>query len=89
MTAEALKGAELGLEVRTVAGVVLRRESTGYEVHAYGTGSDYALGALFSAYSDPELDAVALAQHAIECAAEFDDCTGLPMTCNTVKLLRP
>jgi ATP-dependent HslUV protease subunit HslV len=55
--------------------------------YAYGTGSDYALGALYSAYADPALDAVALAQHAIECAAEFDDCTGLPLTCYTVKLL--
>jgi ATP-dependent HslUV protease, peptidase subunit HslV len=57
--------------------------------YAYGTGSDYALGALYSAYSDPSLDALALAQHAIECAAEFDDCTGLPMTYYTVKLLHP
>jgi ATP-dependent HslUV protease subunit HslV len=57
--------------------------------YAYGTGSDYALGALYSAYADPALDAVALAQHAIECAAEFDDCTGLPMTFYTVRLLHP
>ncbi len=57
--------------------------------YAYGTGSDYALGAMFSAYPDPARDALALAQHAIECSAEFDDCTGLPMTWHTVKLLRP
>jgi ATP-dependent protease HslVU (ClpYQ) peptidase subunit len=57
--------------------------------YAYGTGSDYALGALYSAYPDPALDAVALAQHAIECSAEFDDCTGLPLNCHTVKLLHP
>ena len=40
VTAEALKGAELGVEVQTATGAVLRRESSGYEVHAYGTGSD-------------------------------------------------
>ena len=40
MTAEALKGAEVGLEVQTATGTVLRRETSGYEVHAYGTGSD-------------------------------------------------
>jgi ATP-dependent protease HslVU (ClpYQ) peptidase subunit len=55
--------------------------------YAYGTGSDYALGALYSAYDDPALDALALARHAIECAAEFDDCTGLPIDAYTVSLL--
>lgn len=55
--------------------------------YAYGTGSDYALGALYSAYDDPALDAAALARHAIECAADFDDCTGLPLTAYTVRLL--
>jgi ATP-dependent protease HslVU (ClpYQ) peptidase subunit len=57
--------------------------------YAYGTGSDYALGALFSSYADPDLDALGLARHAIECAAEFDDCTGLPLTSYTVRLLHP
>ena len=40
VTAEALKGAEVGLELQTATGTVLRRESNGYEVHAYGTSSD-------------------------------------------------
>ncbi len=57
--------------------------------YAYGTGSDYALGALYSVYDDPARTAADIARHAIETAAEFDDCTGLPMTWHTVKLLRP
>ena len=55
--------------------------------YAYGTGSDYALGALYSVYDDDERDAPALACHAIEAAAEFDDCTGLPLDCFTVSLI--
>ena len=40
VTAEALKGAELGNEVQTATGAVLRRDASGYEVHTYGTGTD-------------------------------------------------
>lgn len=54
--------------------------------YAYGTGSDYALGALYSAYEDPARDARALACHAVEAAAEFDDCTGMPLNCFTIPL---
>jgi ATP-dependent protease HslVU (ClpYQ) peptidase subunit len=57
--------------------------------YAYGSGSDYALGALYSAYGDPSRSAEWLARHAIEAAAEFDDCTGTPITCVTVHLLQP
>ena len=57
--------------------------------YAYGTGSDYALGALYSAYTDPGRDAIALARHAIETAAEFDDCTGLPLTGHSLRLINP
>jgi len=57
--------------------------------YAYGSGSDYALGALYATYDDPERSAEALARHAILAAAEFDDCTGLPITCATVRLLQP
>ena len=57
--------------------------------YAYGSGSDYALGALYSAYEDPQRGAEALARHAIEAAAEFDDCTGTPITCVTMRLLQP
>src|SRR5574341_843687 len=57
--------------------------------YAYGSGSDYALGALYSAYADPARSAEQLARHAVEAAAEFDDGTGLPVTVYTVRLLEP
>jgi ATP-dependent protease HslVU (ClpYQ) peptidase subunit len=55
--------------------------------YAYGSGSDYALGALYSVYDDPARNAEALARHAIEAAAEFDDCTGTPISCLSVRLI--
>jgi RHS repeat-associated protein len=39
-TAEALKGVEVGREVQTAAGVVLRRETSRYDVSTYATGID-------------------------------------------------
>jgi RHS repeat-associated protein len=39
-TAEALKGAELGLEIQDATGGVLRRETNTYEIHAYASGTD-------------------------------------------------
>jgi ATP-dependent protease HslVU (ClpYQ) peptidase subunit len=57
--------------------------------YAYGSGSDYALGALYSAYELPGRSAEELARHAIETAAEFDDGTGLPITSFTVHLNGP
>jgi ATP-dependent protease HslVU (ClpYQ) peptidase subunit len=57
--------------------------------YAYGSGSDYALGAMYSAYADPQLSAEQVARHGIEAAAEFDDGTGLPLTCFTLKLVHP
>jgi ATP-dependent protease HslVU (ClpYQ) peptidase subunit len=57
--------------------------------YAYGSGSDYALGAMYSAYADPQLSAEQVARHGIEAAAEFDDGTGLPVTCFTLKLVHP
>ena len=54
--------------------------------YAYGSGSDYALGALYSAYDVKGRSAEELARHAIETAAEFDDGTGLPITSFTLRL---
>jgi ATP-dependent HslUV protease subunit HslV len=48
--------------------------------YAYGSGSDYALGALYASYDRSDLSAEALTRLAIETAAEFDDGTGLPLT---------
>lgn len=55
--------------------------------YAYGSGGDYALGALYSVYDRSDLDAEALARHAITAAAEFDDGTGLPIQSFSIPLL--
>lgn len=54
--------------------------------YAFGSGADYALGALYALYDNPDLNAEQIAQRATEAAAEFDDSTGLPLQCHTVKL---
>lgn len=54
--------------------------------YAFGSGSDYALGALYSTYGPSRKSAEETARHAIETAAEFDDGTGLPVTSYAVKL---
>lgn len=56
--------------------------------YAYGSGSDYALGALYSVYDDPARDAETIARHAVTAAAEFDDGTGGPIHTYTVPLAR-
>ena len=53
--------------------------------YAYGTGAEYAMGALYAAYDQPKLSASTLARLAIEAAAEFDDSTGGPVTSYTVR----
>ncbi len=50
--------------------------------YSYGSGTDYALGALYASYGRPELDAEALARLAINAAAEFDDGTAAPIECH-------
>ncbi|MEI7968552.1 MAG: hypothetical protein WCJ69_06155 [Betaproteobacteria bacterium] len=57
--------------------------------YAYGSGSDYALGALYSVYDLPGFDAGAVARHGVAAAAEFDDGTGLPIHCITIPLVPP
>lgn len=47
--------------------------------YAYGSGSSYALGAMYAAYRAPSYDAEALARLGIAAAAEFHDETGLPI----------
>ncbi|HTP95622.1 MAG TPA: MFS transporter [Burkholderiales bacterium] len=48
--------------------------------YAFGSGSDYALGAMVSVYDAPGRSAQDIARHAIAVAATFDDGTGLPIT---------
>ncbi|MBT9568140.1 MAG: hypothetical protein IV085_07555 [Thiobacillus sp.] len=47
--------------------------------YAYGSGSPYALGAMYAAYRAPSLDAEAIARLGVAAAAEFHDETGLPI----------
>ena len=47
--------------------------------YAYGSGSPYALGAMYAAYRAPSLDAEAMARLGVMAAAEFHDETGLPI----------
>ncbi len=54
--------------------------------YAYGSGSDYALGAMYAAYSDKTKTAQDIAKIGIKAGAEFDDSSGLPMNCYTIKL---
>lgn len=54
--------------------------------YAYGSGSDYALGALWADYDRKGMSASRIARRAIEAAAEFDDGTGLPAQAFTVRL---
>lgn len=54
--------------------------------YAFGSGSDYAMGALYASYSQSRKSAENIAHLAIKAAAEFDDGTGLPVTSFAVKL---
>lgn len=47
--------------------------------YAYGSGSPYAIGAMYAAWRAPALDAEALARLGVMAAAEFHDETGLPV----------
>lgn len=47
--------------------------------YAYGSGSPYALGAMYAAYRAPSLDAESIARLGVAAAAEFHDETGLPI----------
>ena len=54
--------------------------------YAYGSGSDYALGAMYAAYDDKRNSAEAIARIGVKAGAEFDDSSGLPINCHKVKL---
>lgn len=47
--------------------------------YAYGSGSPYALGAMYAAYRAPNLDAEAVARLGVMAAAEFHDESGPPV----------
>ena len=55
--------------------------------YAYGSGSYYALGSMWSMYESPEISAETIARKSIEAASEFDDGTGLPIDSHKIKLI--
>lgn len=57
--------------------------------YAFGSGADYAMGAMYASYAHKNYDAEAIAKLAVEAAAEFNDGTGLPLTAYRFKLARP
>ena len=65
---------------------VLRTVNEYNRFTAFGSGCDYAVGAMHAVYDDPAKSAEDIARIAIETAAEFDDGTGLPMNSYTIKL---
>ena len=54
--------------------------------YSYGSGSNYALGAMYAAYNDKSKSAADIARIGVKAGAEFDDSTALPMNCYTVRL---
>ena len=50
-----------------------------------GTGDEYALGAMYAVYDKLD-DPKQIAKIAISAACEFDESSGLPLLCHTVKL---
>ncbi|MEW6414043.1 MAG: hypothetical protein AB1482_02190 [Pseudomonadota bacterium] len=54
--------------------------------YAYGSGSPYALGAMYAAYRAPSLDAEAIARLGVAAAAEFHDESGLPVQSFVIEL---
>ena len=54
--------------------------------YAYGSGNDYAQGAMYVLYDDPGKSAEEIARLGVQAAAEFDEDTGLPIKSYTVKL---
>lgn len=54
--------------------------------YSNGSGSEYALGAMFAIYEDKSKTAEDIAKTGVQAGAEFDDGTALPMNCYAVKL---
>lgn len=70
-----------------IFGVGFARDVTEYtRFTAFGSGCDFANGAMHSVYDDENKTAEDIAKIGIETAAEFDDSTALPLSCYTVKL---
>lgn len=70
-----------------IFGVVAHRTVQEFSrFYAFGSGSNYAMGALHALYGQRNLNAETLARRAVEAAAEFDDATGLPIDARSIKI---
>lgn len=70
-----------------IFGVVAHRTVQEFSrYYAFGSGSNYAMGALHALHGRRGLDAETLARRAVEAAAEFDDATGLPIDAHRIAL---
>jgi ATP-dependent protease HslVU (ClpYQ) peptidase subunit len=54
--------------------------------YSYGSGNEYALGAMFASYDDESKSAEDVARIGVSAGVEFDDGSGMPLDCYTVKL---
>ncbi|HEX8457657.1 MAG TPA: hypothetical protein VF656_10190 [Pyrinomonadaceae bacterium] len=54
--------------------------------YAYGSGNEYAQGAMYAVYQEAGMSAEEIARRGVEAAAEFDEDTGLPITSYVLKL---
>jgi ATP-dependent protease HslVU (ClpYQ) peptidase subunit len=54
--------------------------------YAYGSGNEYALGAMFVIYDDESKSAEEIAKTGVSAGIEFDDGSGPPIDCYTIKL---
>ncbi|MBS1797064.1 MAG: hypothetical protein JSS81_24770 [Acidobacteria bacterium] len=71
-----------------VFAVGVLRDVTEYKrFTAFGSGCDFAIGAMRAVYDDETKSAADIARIGIEVAAEFDDGSDLPLTCHTVELI--
>lgn len=48
--------------------------------YAYGSGNEYALGAMYASYNNDEFDAEKIAKLGVSASIDFDDSTGSPIT---------
>ncbi|MBI4195775.1 MAG: hypothetical protein HY526_11935 [Betaproteobacteria bacterium] len=70
-----------------IFGVVAHRTVQEFSrFYAFGSGGDFAMGAMYTLYGQPRKSAEDITRLAIEAAAEFDDSTGLPVESHAVKL---
>jgi ATP-dependent HslUV protease, peptidase subunit HslV len=53
--------------------------------YAYGSGNEYALGAIYTQFDNPDWDAKKLAELGIKAAAEFNNSTSLPLISHVIK----